>query len=124
MRFRNISESYKVKNIRYTGTRENYQINDEKPKVLVLDKKYNPDSNGVSYLGVNLNYVDGDWKKLVKEINQNDNKAGYRFFDFKKKFSKKDLVDEKKARYRNFIEKFPHLSRYIRRYKVSGVNKK
>lgn len=126
MRF---EESFKRYAIRYKGTRPNYKINDPNPHVLAIDTSYNVDQNGESILGINLDYYNGDVKKLVKQVDDADNEAGFRGFDTKlavKKFlNKSDNFSEyeerkRKERYKNLINNFPYLGKFIRRYKKSG----
>ena len=126
-----LTESFKRYRLKYLGTQENYQINDPSPYVLSIDDDYNVDGNGKSILGINLNYFNGDLKKLIGDVNETDNKAGYKGFEgkivLKKHFAKdKERVQEwainkRKARYKNLIENFPYLGKFIRRYKISGV---
>lgn len=127
-------ENYKRYRINYTGSRSDYEINDKRPYILALDSDYSFDGRGASILGVNLNYFNGNINDLINDINKNDNDAGFKNFDiklsFKNKFSKdkesvKDwAAGEKKKRYQNFIKEFPHLGKFIRRYKVSAVTSK
>ena len=86
MRFEEvIQESFKRLNLKYSGTRPDYDINDPSPYILVLDDNYNVDGKGRSILGINLSYYKGDVKELIKKINKADNEAGYRLFDTKNK---------------------------------------
>ncbi len=122
-----LSESFKKYNLRYKGTQPDYKIHDKNPFVLAIDDKYNPDDQGKSILGINLNYYTGNKNKLIKKINKNDNEAGFRGFEGKlkvRKFINKDIEEyeetQRKKRYDNFIKTFPHLEKYIRRYKYDG----
>ena len=123
-----LNESFRRYKLRYRGTRPDYEINDPNPYILAVDEKYNVDGNGMSVLGVNLNYYNGDVDKLIDDINKNDNKSGFRGFDMKvklkKRFTKDDIqeweVSERKRRYKELIENFPYLGKFIRRYKVNG----
>lgn len=126
-----LNESFQRYKLSYKGTRKNYEINDPFPYVLSIDDSYNPDDNGLSILGINLNYVNGDKEKLVKKINDFDNKNGFRGFEtrlkVKKFLNKKEDFEEyetnmRKKRYDSFIKQFPELAKYVRRYKASGPN--
>lgn len=126
-------ESFPRYKLSYQGTRKNYDINDPSPYVLSIDNSYNPDNNGMSILGVNLNYVKGDKEKLIKKINNHDNESGFKGFDTKLKVQKflnrQDDFEEyeknmRKKRYDSFIKKFPELAKYVRRYKADGVKSK
>lgn len=128
-----LTESLKRYKLNYKGTRKGYEIHDQNPYVLVIDEKYEHDGNGKSILGINLNYYKGNVKKLIKDINKNDNKNGFRGFEIKtklrKKFSgEKDVTEweteEKKRRYKSIVREFPQIAKYIRRYKISGVTQK
>lgn len=127
-----LNESYSLAQIKYKGSRKDYKINDPQPLVLVLDNHYNVDGHGDSILGINLNYLDQEtMKKTVKEVNKIDNKAGFRWFDTKfkiKKYFSKDKsdveekeIEERKRRYKNFIDNFPYMGKFIRRYKYTAV---
>lgn len=126
-----LNESYSIARIKYKGSRKNYKIHDPEPLVLVLDNHYNVDGKGDSILGINLNYVGDDAKEIVKEINKVDNNAGFRFFDTKykiKKYFSKDKkeieekeIEERKRRYKNFIDNFPYMGKFIRRYKYNAI---
>jgi hypothetical protein len=134
MEFNNVlNESFKRYKLKYIGTRDNYEINDSNPYILAIDEKYNVDGNGKSILGINLNYYSGDVEKLIDDINKHDNEAGFRGFDVKKKLKKrfnkgKDISEweasENKRRYKSLIKQFPYMAKYIRRYKVKGINSK
>jgi len=133
MEFDNVlNESFKRYKLKYKGTRPDYEIHDPSPYILAIDEKYNVDGNGMSVLGINLNYYKGDIKKIIDEINTKDNKAGFRGFEMKskvkKRLSKKDISEwetsERKRRYKNLIEQFPYMAKYIRRYKISGIDSK
>ena len=118
-------------NLEYKGTRENYKIHDKSPHILALDQKYNVDGHGESILGINLNYYDGDVKKLLKQVQSADNKNGYRAFDARVKFKEFTAKDKKKFdewfknkkidRYEKLISQFPVLAQYLRRYKLNGI---
>lgn len=125
-----LNEAFKRYKLTYKGTQKNYKINDPFPYVLSIDNSYNVDGKGESILGVNLNYYNGDLKKLISQINKADNEAGFTGFDtiskIKKKISKdKEKVEDwevskRKERYNNFISEFPHMGKFIRRYKIRG----
>ena len=129
-----LTESFPRYKLEYVGTRKDYKIHDPFPYVLAIDKKYNVDGNGLSLLGMNLHYFKGDVPALVNDINDKDNKAGFRGFDFitgiREKFSKdkeefkKWEADKRKKRYRNLIDEFPFLAKIIRRYKIKGPDGK
>lgn len=126
-----LQESFKRLNLKYSGTRPDYDINDPSPYILVIDDEYNVDGKGRSILGINLDYYKGDVKELINKINKADNEAGYRMFDVKKKIKRltsknkeeaeEEIVSDKKKRYENLIKKFPELAKYIRRYKYDGI---
>ena len=126
-----LTESFKRYRLKYKGTRADYEINDPNPYVLSIDDSYNVDGNGKSILGINLNYFNGNLKKLIGDVNGADNDAGYKGIEGKislrKHFAKdKDKIKEwavskRKARYKNLIETFPYLGKFIRRYKVNGI---
>jgi len=132
MKFENVlEESFKRYKLHYIGTRDNYKIHDSHPMIIAVDEKYNPDDNGLSVLGLNLNYYNGDINNLIDQINQNDNKEGFRGFETKvklKKFFNKDQdissweIEERKRRYESLIKKFPYMAKFIRRYKITGPN--
>ena len=135
MKFDNVlEEAFKRYNIEYTGTRENYKIHDKSPHILAIDQKYNVDGHGESILGINLNYYDGDVKKLLKQVQLADNKNGYRAFDAKVKFKDYTTKDRKKFeewlknkkidRYEKLAAQFPTLIQYLRRYKINGITSK
>jgi hypothetical protein len=125
-----LQESFKRYKLSYKGTRPDYQIHDPNPYVLALDDNYNVDGNGKSILGINLNYYDGDVKKLVNDVNTHDNAKGFRGFDTlsrirqaladDKDAQKQETVSKRKQRYKTFIEEFPYLGKFIRRYKFVG----
>lgn len=124
-----LNESFPRYTLSYKGTRKDYEINDKNPYILAIDRKYNVDDNGESILGINLNYYNGSVEKLIKKVNDADNEAGFRGFETKlnvKKFlNKNDKFDEyeenmRKKRYKNLIDNFPYLGKFIRRYKKSG----
>jgi hypothetical protein len=123
-----LNESYARYTIHYTGTRPEYKIHDDDPYILLIDGAYNPDNKGNSILGINLNYYQGDVKKLINKINKFDNKQGFFGFETKlkvKKFLKtKDIeeyeVNERNRRYKTLISEFPELKKLIRRYKFVG----
>jgi hypothetical protein len=131
MKFEKIlNESYKRYKLRYVGTRDDYEIHDKNPYVIVLDDDYNVDGNGKSILGINVNYYNGDVKALIDEINKLDNAGGFKSFEMKSMLKKslardKDsvedwIIDSKKKRYKNFKGEFPHILKYLRRYKIKG----
>lgn len=129
-----LEEALKVKKIKYSGTRPEYDIHDKIPNVLVIDDHYNVDGNGDSILGINLNYLDEMPKKdlltLLTQINQDDNKIlgigplkawlrstfGYGDYNLTK--------EQKINRYETIIKKYPMLKKAIRRYKYSGIKRK
>ncbi len=129
-----LNEGFSVVQFNYKGSRKDYKIHDPQPHVLVLDNHYNVDGKGDSILGINLNYSDENIKKLVRSINSTDNKAGFLMFDTKmkiKKYFAKDKsemeekeIEERKRRYRNFIENFPYMGKFIRRYKYVALSDK
>lgn len=122
-----LTEGYRRYDFSYKGTRKNYKIHDPHPFCLALDDDYKYDGNGRSILGLNLNYYPGDKDALIKEINDVDNAAGFRGFDFltavkekiarDKKYTEKLTVKQRKKRYKIFKKNFPQLLKYIRRYK-------
>ena len=125
-----LEESFKRYKLKYKGSRKDYEIHDPSPYILAVDEKYNYDGNGKSILGLNLNYFKGDLNKLIDDINKNDNKNGFRGFEIKTKLKKrfnkgKDIseweIAEKKRRYKSLIEQFPYMAKFIRRYKVVGI---
>lgn len=131
MKFNNsLQESYKRYHLTYKGTRDDYDIHDPQPYVVALDDNYDVDGNGRSILGVNINYYNGDLKKLINDINKNDNDAGFMGFEMvskiKHKLSKNKnevenwVISKRKERYNNFIKEFPYLGKFVRRYKISG----
>ncbi|MFW6226351.1 MAG: hypothetical protein ACOC3V_05290 [bacterium] len=124
-----LNESFHRYNLRYKGTRPDYEIHDPRPYIIAVDEKYNPDGNGKSILGINLNYYNGNVEKIINDINKNDNDKGFRGFEIKTKLQKrfnknKDISEweenERKRRYNSLIEQFPYMAKYIRRYKVTG----
>lgn len=130
-----VNEALEVKGIRYTGTREHYQIHDPNPNVLIIDKNYNVDGHGNSILGINLNYLDTlkktDMRQLIRDVNKIDNEVlnihGIKAW-LRSIFNKGDYddlsVEERKKRYKTLVRKFPILKKAIRRYKYTGVNRK
>lgn len=126
-----LDEALEIQNFEYTGTRDYYQIHDNNPNVLIIDKSYNVDAHGESVLGFNLNYLDNmnpkEKKKLVAKINKIDNKVlnvgavkswlrslfGYGDYNLSK--------DKKIERYKTIINKVPELKKIIRRYKYDGI---
>ena len=58
-----LSESFKRYKLKYKGTRPDYEIHDPTPHVISIDDQYDVDGNGLSILGINLNYYSGDLKK-------------------------------------------------------------
>lgn len=126
-----LEETFPLYNLNYKSQQKGYVLNDPSPKVLALDQTYNTDGNGESILGLNLNYYDGDIKKLIKQINKFDNKNGFRGFEGKlklKKFLKQDTGEwestSRKKRYNDLMKEFPFLKQYVRRYKTKGVSNK
>jgi hypothetical protein len=125
-----LQESFKRYKLVYKGTRLDYQIHDTHPYVLAIDDNYNVDGNGKSILGINLNYFDGDQKKLIGDVNAHDNANGFRGFDTlarirqaisdDKESVKEWTVSKRKQRYKTFIEEFPYLGKFLRRYKFQG----
>jgi len=124
-----LSESLRRYKLKYKGTRPDYEIHDTNPYVLSIDDQYDVDGNGLSILGINLNYYSGDLKKLINDINDNDNKNGFRGFEMKTKVRKflnkeKDIsaweIEERKRRYSVLMQQFPYMAKFIRRYKVQG----
>lgn len=89
----------------YKGSRPQYTIHDAVPDVLVLDKHYKHDS----ILGWNLNYYTGDKNELEQKVN--------RAVEHVKWFHKK----AKLKRYKLIKEKFPLMSKFIRRYKKDFI---
>lgn len=130
MKFQQVlNESFPKYKLTYKGTRPDYEIHDKNPFVLAIDRKYNVDDNGESILGINLNYYNGNVEDLIKKVNDADNDAGFKGFDTKlavKKFlNKKENFSEyeerkRKERYKNLINNFPYLGKFIRRYKKTG----
>ena len=126
-----LNESYPRYKIKYTGTRDNYKIHDKNPYILVLDQHYNVDGNGMSILALNLNYYNGDKKALINKINKFDNSIGFRGFETKlklkkiiKKYSENYEANKRKERYDALMREFPFLQKYIRRYKIQGIDSK
>lgn len=133
-----LNESFKRYRLRYKGTRPSYKIHDPAPYVLSIDDNYNVDGKGKSILGINLNYIkDRNIKKLLDDINKADNESGFRAFDIKMKIKKKVIKDksklerikateisERRKRYKNLIEEFPFLGKFVRRYKIVGITSK
>ena len=125
-----LSESYDIAKLKYSGSREDYKINDPEPLVLVLDDSYDVDKKGNSVLGINLNYYDGDKSQLMKDVQKADNEAGFRWFELKAK-AKKMFANKKKEddweknkrieRYKNFAQNFPYMLKFIRRYKKDSI---
>jgi hypothetical protein len=131
LKFKKVNEALEVKKIKYKGTRKNYDIHDPNPNILIIDKKYNVDGNGVSILGLNLNYLEKltkkDKKTLIRDVNKLDNsilgikgiKAWLRSI-----FNKGDYdltTDQKIKRYKNLVDEYPILKKIIRRYKYEGI---
>jgi hypothetical protein len=132
MKFENLlTESFKRMRLKYSGTRPDYQVKDPNPYVLVIDDDYNVDRNGKSILGINLNYIKADMTKLIDDINRNDNVKGFRGFEWTSKVkyhmsrdkqkASRLVGEERKRRYKELVENFPHLAKFIRRYKIQGV---
>jgi hypothetical protein len=127
-----LEEALKRKKFGYKGTREEYDIHDEKPNVLILDNNYNVDGKGRSILGFNLNYLDDlsatEKRSLISRVNAVDNKIlnikGIRAW-LRSTFNRGDYeklsIDQKIERYKKIIKEFPELKNIIRRYKYSGV---
>ena len=123
-----LEESYPRYVLKYKSVRPGYKLQDTKPYVLALDQSYNTDGKGVSILGLNLNYHDGNVDDLIDQINKFDNDSGFRGFEgklkFKKLLKKADVGEwetgKRKKRYDELIRQFPFLKKYIRRYKKSG----
>lgn len=124
-----LNESFPRYKLRYKGTRPDYEIHDKNPYVMAIDRQYNVDGNGESILGINLNYYNGNAKKLIKKVNNADNEAGFKGFETKlrvKKFLNKDEdfseyeEKQRKERYNNLIKTFPYLGKFLRRYKKKG----
>ena len=126
-----LTESFKRMRLKYSGTRPEYKIKDPNPYVLVIDDDYDVDGNGKSILGINLNYVKTDKAKLIDDVNKNDNDKGFRGFEWTSKvkyYMSRDkskasrwLGERRKRRYKELVEAFPHLAKFIRRYKIVGV---
>lgn len=128
----NLDEALRIQKFNYNSTRDNYDVNDENPNVLVLDPDYNVDGNGRSILGFNLSYLDNlsksDKRKLIKKINKYDNEildlgtvkkwitANFNIGKYDK-LSKKDKIE----RYNKLTREFPELKKVIRRYKYKGI---
>ncbi len=125
-----LNESFKKYKLTYIGSRKDYKIHDPNPMVLAVDEKYDVDGNGESILGINLNYYKGDKSKLIDDINKKDNEAGFRNFEIMAKLKKqfnneKDWeIEERKRRYSHLSTQFPHMMKFIRRYKLSGIESK
>jgi len=124
-----LKEALEVRNIKYSGTRKKYKINDPNPNILIIDKNYNVDGKGNSILGINLNYLNKSEKRgLLRDVNKLDNtilnikgiKAWLRSI-----FGLGDYdnltTDVRIKRYKKIIKKFPILKKAIRRYKHDGV---
>lgn len=129
-----LEEALEIRDIKYSGSRKKYKINDPNPSVLIIDKDYNVDGNGNSILGINLNYLDklgkADKKELLRDINKLDNKilniTGIKAW-LRSKFGRGDYddltTDERIKRYKTIIGKFPILKKAIRRYKHEAISK-
>lgn len=127
---KSLQESYKRYHLKYKGTQPDYDIHDPNPYVVALDSDYNVDGNGASILGINLNYYKGNVKELINKINKADNEAGFQGFEMVSKVREKLsrdkekttdwIASQRKKRYKNFINNFPYLGKFIRRYKVDG----
>lgn len=123
-----LSEALQVKKMSYKGTRDNYEIHDKSPVVIVLDKQYKSDS----VLGFNINYLDkmktAEKQKLIRKISAADNKSldlkGVKAW-LKARFNKGDYSNltkrQKIKRYEDLVKKFPELKKIIRRYKHKGL---
>jgi hypothetical protein len=126
-----LTESFKRMRLKYSGTRPEYQVKDPNPYVLVIDDDYNVDGNGKSILGINLNYIKADKKKLIDDVNKHDNAKGFRGFEWTSKVrfhmsrdkegASRWIGEQRKRRYKELVEAFPHLAKFIRRYKIQGV---
>ena len=129
---KSLEESYRRYHLKYKGTRPDYDIHDPSPHVVALDGDYNVDGNGRSILGVNLNYYKGDLRQLIRDINKSDNEAGFTGFEMVAKVRQKLAKDkektgewvasQRKKRYKNFIDNFPYMGKFVRRYKLTGPN--
>lgn len=124
-----IGEALKIQDITYKGSREEYQINDPNPHILVLDRNYKDDS----YLAFNLNYLDSlgkhERKGLVKDMQEFDASVmdlrgvkGWLIRFFRLSYYPVS-ADQKKKRYEELVRKFPALLKIIRRYKHSALKK-
>jgi hypothetical protein len=128
MKFDDINEAYSRYNINYEGTREDYQIHDDDPYIIALDKHYNVDGKGDSILAINLHYYEGDVKKMINDINKFDDESGFFAYELKLKAKKllgmntKDEADMRIKRYQSLVARFPILKKFIRRYKYTGPN--
>ena len=125
-----LEESFRRYRLVYKGTRPDYEIHDPRPYIVAIDDDYNVDGRGRSILGINLNYYKGNTKKLISSMNATDNEEGFRGFDMRARIAKKVAKNKEKAeawvtskrkkRYKTFIEEFPYLGKFIRRYKFTG----
>jgi len=127
-----LSEALEIQSAVYTGTRENYTINDPHPTMLIIDKNYNVDENGKSVLAFNLNYLDTlpelEKNNLVRKVNKVDNKVlgigpikAWLRSIFNTGDYKKLSKSQKIKRYNKIIKEFPELKKIIRRYKYKGI---
>lgn len=127
-----LQEALEVRELSYTGSRKNYDINDGSPNVLILDKTYNVDGHGKSILGFNLNYLENmdqkDIRNLIAKVNKVDEKVvgigPLRTWlrTMMNTGNYKGLSDEdRKKRYKKIIKKFPELKNIIRRYKHDAI---
>jgi hypothetical protein len=126
-----LSEAMEVQTFGYGGTRPDYEINDNHPSVLIIDKDYNIDGNGKSVLGFNLNYLDSmsqkEKRRLVSKVNKVDNKI--QDLNAIKSWLRSILNAgdyeisgaKKLKRYKEVVKKFPELKKAIRRYKYTGI---
>lgn len=119
-----LQEALKTQKIRYSGTRDNYKINDDNPYILIIDPKYKEDS----ILAINLHYLDEDsLKRLLTKIQKFDDKivgVGLVKAFLTKHSGIYNLKKEKKIeRYKKLIKEFPELRKAIRRYKLLGIEK-
>lgn len=124
----NLCEALQLKKLSYIGTRDNYEIHDKNPVVIVLDKQYKSDS----VLGFNINYLDkmktAEKQKLIRKVSAADNKSldlkGVKAW-FRARFNKGDYSNltkrQKIKRYEDLVKKFPELKKVIRRYKHKGL---
>lgn len=131
----NLDEALRIQKFKYSSTRDDYEVNDESPRVLVLDDDYNVDGKGRSILGFNLDYLDNlskkEKNKLVKKINKLDNNildlgGVKKWLTNTFNIGKYDGLSKnvKIKRYEKLTSEFPELKKIIRRYKYTGISKK